>query len=555
MVLITFLLNAALVTLAAVLISPIYLVKFNNGIGIGLSAFTAAIVGGFNQARGAVAGGLLLGVVETFAATFGPDQYRDAVPMLLLILFDIVPPAGSARPARGASGVNSQTRVLAGALGLALAAGLLAFGLQPYGVYLLSLWAVYTISAIGLNLTLGYAGQVSLAQAVFVGIGAYTTALLMPHGAPFGVDAADRRRTLFWSSAWCWAIPALRVQGHYLAFVTLALHHARLPGVAQRGVADGRHLRHQPHPRPAPFTGAVGYLGSACLSLALVAFADVVAAALAVGPRLRRVAGEPGARRRAWGSTSGLHAAGIRHRRGAGRRIADRFYAPLVQFIEPTPFALAPVVQPAADGGGRRVGIVLRAVLGAVVAVLLPEWLRFLQDYYLMIYARAGDPAAGCFCPDGLVGLADRLSAGCAGAAPRRPRHDRWCSKRASLHKHFGGVQAVNGVSLPGRAKARSWASSAPTARASRRCSTACSASSAPTRRPVRLDGRGRHGHAPAAISTASASSRTFQLLQVFPQLSVRENLILAGQEHVGTPHLAAVRARPTPGLPPRRSG
>lgn len=83
--------------------------------------------------------------------------------------------------------MTGPTRVLAGALGLVLGAGLLAFWLQPYGVYLLSLWAVYTISAIGLNLTLGYAGQVSLAQASFVGIGAYTTALLMPHGAPFGV--------------------------------------------------------------------------------------------------------------------------------------------------------------------------------------------------------------------------------------------------------------------------------------------------------------------------------------------------------------------------------
>ena len=94
MVLITFLLNAALVTLAAALISPIYLVKFNNGIGIGLAAFSAAIVGGFNQVRGAVAGGLLLGVVDTFAATFGPDQYRDAVPMLLLIVFVLFRPQG-----------------------------------------------------------------------------------------------------------------------------------------------------------------------------------------------------------------------------------------------------------------------------------------------------------------------------------------------------------------------------------------------------------------------------------------------------------------------------
>ena len=48
--------------------------------------------------------------------------------------------------------------------------------LRSYGVYLLALWAVTTIAALGLNLTLGYAGQISLAQGAFVGIGAYTVA-------------------------------------------------------------------------------------------------------------------------------------------------------------------------------------------------------------------------------------------------------------------------------------------------------------------------------------------------------------------------------------------
>lgn len=94
MILITFLINAALVTLAAVLISPAYLVKFDNGWPIGLTAFCAAIIGGFNQVRGAVVGGLLLGLTETFAATFGPDQYRSAVPMVLLIGFVLLRPQG-----------------------------------------------------------------------------------------------------------------------------------------------------------------------------------------------------------------------------------------------------------------------------------------------------------------------------------------------------------------------------------------------------------------------------------------------------------------------------
>ena len=56
---------------------------------------------------------------------------------------------------------------------VAVAAGVTApFLLRPFGLYLISMWAVLTIAAIGLNLTLGYAGQVSLAQGAFVGIGA-----------------------------------------------------------------------------------------------------------------------------------------------------------------------------------------------------------------------------------------------------------------------------------------------------------------------------------------------------------------------------------------------
>src|SRR5271168_2441603 len=94
MILYTFLINAALVTLASVLISPIYLAKFNNGESLGLAAFTAAIVGGFNQIRGAIAGGLLLGVVDNIAATYVSTQYRGAIPMILLIAVILLRPSG-----------------------------------------------------------------------------------------------------------------------------------------------------------------------------------------------------------------------------------------------------------------------------------------------------------------------------------------------------------------------------------------------------------------------------------------------------------------------------
>ena len=55
LVTVTFVLNAALTAVAAILIAPMYLVKYDIGIGLGLKAFYAAIIGGFNQMRGALA--------------------------------------------------------------------------------------------------------------------------------------------------------------------------------------------------------------------------------------------------------------------------------------------------------------------------------------------------------------------------------------------------------------------------------------------------------------------------------------------------------------------
>jgi branched-chain amino acid transport system permease protein len=94
MVLYTFLINAALVALASFLVSPIYLAKFTNGETLGLVAFVAAIVGGFNQVRGAIVGGLLLGVVDNFVAAYLSAQYRAAIPLFLLIAVILLRPQG-----------------------------------------------------------------------------------------------------------------------------------------------------------------------------------------------------------------------------------------------------------------------------------------------------------------------------------------------------------------------------------------------------------------------------------------------------------------------------
>ena len=94
MILLTFLINAFLVALASLLITPIYLAKFSSGDVLGPAALIAAIVGGFNQVRGAIAGGLLIGVVDNFAAAYVSTQYRAAVPLILLIVIILFRPQG-----------------------------------------------------------------------------------------------------------------------------------------------------------------------------------------------------------------------------------------------------------------------------------------------------------------------------------------------------------------------------------------------------------------------------------------------------------------------------
>jgi branched-chain amino acid transport system permease protein len=94
MIMYTFIINAALAAMASLLISPIYLAKFSNGEHLGLAAFVAAIVGGFNQVRGAIAGGLLVGVIDNLAAAYVSTGYRQSVPLILLVLFILFRPQG-----------------------------------------------------------------------------------------------------------------------------------------------------------------------------------------------------------------------------------------------------------------------------------------------------------------------------------------------------------------------------------------------------------------------------------------------------------------------------
>jgi branched-chain amino acid transport system permease protein len=94
LVTLTFVLNAALTAVAAVLIAPVYLVKYDIGVALGLKAFYAAIIGGFNQIRGALLGGLLVGLVETLSGAYISGPFRDAFALAILITVLLLKPEG-----------------------------------------------------------------------------------------------------------------------------------------------------------------------------------------------------------------------------------------------------------------------------------------------------------------------------------------------------------------------------------------------------------------------------------------------------------------------------
>lgn len=292
------------------------------------------------------------------------------------------------------------------------------FALKPYGIYLLSLWAVSTIAAIGLNLTLGYAGQVSLAQASFVGIGAYAAALLTTQGWPLW-SAFLVALALCFVIGWVLGYPALRVQHHYLAFATLGFNVLVYLAMRNEEAITGGTFGISGIPRPTilgvDLGGHVAYwywtLGS------LVVLGGVLwwllrspwgraFAALRDNPIRAESLGVNITAYTLLAFAIGAACAGI----------GGVYYASLVEFIEPGPFhfstSLMMLLAVIVGGSGRFYG----PALGTAIVVLLPEfmrgssipWLKFMQVWYLAFFG-AAVVVLMIWLPGGLLSIKERL--------------------------------------------------------------------------------------------------------------------------------------------------
>ncbi|WP_342358913.1 branched-chain amino acid ABC transporter permease [Terrarubrum flagellatum] len=295
-----------------------------------------------------------------------------------------------------------------GALVAAALLMILPIYLSRYGVYISTRWAILTIAAIGLNLTLGYAGQVSLAQGAFVGVGAYAGALLTTHGFPFAL-ALLVAILLCFVIGWLLGYPALRVQHHYLAFVTLAFSTLAYLVFRNEEWLTGGIYGIVGVPRPTifgyPTKTALPFYYFSLFMLALVSFAvwwlvrspwgrafvalrENPVRALSLGVDTRRYTLMAFAIGSALGGVSGV------------------LYGPLVEFVDPTPFGLnlsLDLLLMVIVGGS---GFFFGPYLGALIAVLLPEWLRFTEGLYLILYALLVMVMLA-ISPRGLLGIID----------------------------------------------------------------------------------------------------------------------------------------------------
>jgi branched-chain amino acid transport system permease protein len=85
--------SAGVAAFAAVLLSPITFVHSNMGF-IGLKAFPAAVVGGFGSIPGAIVGGLIIGLVESFSGFYAGEGLKDTMPYIVMLLVLIIRPSG-----------------------------------------------------------------------------------------------------------------------------------------------------------------------------------------------------------------------------------------------------------------------------------------------------------------------------------------------------------------------------------------------------------------------------------------------------------------------------
>jgi branched-chain amino acid transport system permease protein len=235
MTLLSFALAAMIGAAGGILIAPIMSLQFDSGQFFTISGFIAVAIGGMGSFIGSIVGGLLLGVAEQFAAYYVSSLFANTLALLLLLVVLVCRPSGlfPGGPQRR-SDVREDPRIhrvlirfpphLAVALSLALLVLLAAIPAMPVPNDLLASLAISLIlfiAVLGLDVLMGFAGQVSLGQAGFMAIGGYCAGILATSYQWPPLLAVCSAIALSVSCGLVLALVTGRLRGLYLALATL----------------------------------------------------------------------------------------------------------------------------------------------------------------------------------------------------------------------------------------------------------------------------------------------------------------------------------------------
>ena len=307
--------------------------------------------------------------------------------------------------------MKTRTQVVL-ALGVLAVLAVVPGFMKNYGVHLFTTWLVFIIATMGLNLTVGYAGQKSLGHAAFFGIGAYTVALFLKVGLSFWL-ALPTAAVLCFLVGLALGFPALRVQTIYLAFATLGFNTALWLVMRNEEKLTGGTFGINNIARPS----IAGFSLDGNLAYYRMVLVFTVVLALLLWGLLRSPWGKAFTALRdnpIRAESLGIDTRGytlLSFAIGAAYAgIAGGLYASQVQFIDPSLFTVGQSIMMylmVVVGGP---GYFLGPVLGSAVGVVLPEWLRFAQAWYLFVFGTAV-VLLMIWLPDGLLSIPDRVRA------------------------------------------------------------------------------------------------------------------------------------------------
>ncbi len=206
----------------------------NMGYHAGLKGIVAQMIGGMGNVPGAIAGSLLLGLVESYGIAVFGTSYRNLFAFLAMILILVLKPDGIFTRGRGqaqepltgtfiapSAPIRLPWSVIAACI--VVAAALPLFVKSGYILQTLGIGWLYAVLAISLTLVAGTAGQISLGHAGLLAIGAYASALLVQRiniPVALAVPLAGVLTALIGTLL---IFPAFRLRGHYVTIATLGI--------------------------------------------------------------------------------------------------------------------------------------------------------------------------------------------------------------------------------------------------------------------------------------------------------------------------------------------